>query len=314
MSNTIKILVIGGRGYIGSKLCQELSEQYDTESVDLELFSSYSCKVINHRQDYNNLSSEFYKKYTHIILLAGHSSVRMCDGVPSSVIKNNVQNFISLIDKLTNNQVLIYASSASVYGDCKEPIAFENYKLSEPHNMYDYSKQIIDTYCSIGNLNIKYIGLRFGTVNGYSPVLRDDVMLNAMVSSAWKTNKVMLYNGKTKRSILGINDLIRAIKLLLHTDKFNKIYNLSSFTNTAEYFANLVSKKTNSDLQIAQSNEKLNLNEKLLTNKYNFSMSCDKFINDYNFYFLDTPETIIDELINFKDTMIYTNRNAPYVY
>jgi nucleoside-diphosphate-sugar epimerase len=183
--------------------------------------------------------------------------------------------------------------------------------------MYDFTKQTIDSYITLINPKPKFFGLRFGTVNGYSPVLRDDVMINAMVSSFWKNNKVLLFNESTKRSILGIKDLVNAIKSIINSKNAKSgIYNLASFTLTSGEIAQNVSKHLNCKLELVDPKEynKNSINEKLISSKYNFSLCCQKFEKEFNFVFSESCDTILEDLLKYKNKMILTNRNTPFNY
>lgn len=310
----MKNLIIGGKGYIGSRLTQELDGIIDT--VDLEIYPTVKNKITNLLTDYNLLSVDFLKDYDNIILLAGHSSVRMCDAPPHCSFNNNVRNFVSLLSKLNDDQTLIYASSASVYGDCKQPMVDELYKFDKPYNMYDLSKQMIDTYYTSLKSNTRIFGLRFGTVNGYSPVLRDDIMINSMVASAWKNNKIVLFNSDVRRSILGMNDLVKAIQAILKSNKSHgEIYNLSSFSYRAKEIADKVSFLLDCPIETLVT-EKIDqtINEKLISSKYNFALSCNKFCNDFNFSFKEDVDSIVHSLVKNKNNMVFTNRNTAYNY
>ena len=57
----MKVLIIGGRGYVGSYLFTHLTKQ----GVDEQIFG-------DRQQDYNLLGRIFLSHFTHIILLAGH--------------------------------------------------------------------------------------------------------------------------------------------------------------------------------------------------------------------------------------------------
>jgi nucleoside-diphosphate-sugar epimerase len=309
-----KILLIGGQGYIGSYLSTNLD--YEIQSIDLNLFPS-NIKTNNKKIDFNKLDKKYISKYDHIILLAGHSSVRMCDIYPQSVFNNNVRNFINLLEKISPNQTFIYASSASVYGDCKENIVFENQILNTPYNMYDYTKQAIDSYINISKKEGRVYGLRFGTVNGYSPNLRSDIMLNAMTFNAFKKNEVLLFNSDTKRSILCINDLLFAVQNILKSSKKNGgIYNIASFTKTSEEMAKIVSNKLNVKLKTVDKNKIFDktVNEKLLTNKYNFALDCSKFEKDFSFTFTGNIDKIIDSLVFNWNKMLFSDRNESFLY
>jgi len=311
------ILIIGGNGYIGSRLQSFFKDNQSITTVDLNLFGEINNTSNNILLDYDKLDLDFISKFTHIILLAGHSSVRMCDLYPISVFNNNVRNFINLVDKINDNQTLIYAGSGSVYGNCKKEIADETYVFDEPHNMYDLTKQMIDQYYLTSKINKRIFGLRFGTVNGFSPHLRNDVMLNAMTYSGWKSNKVLLFNETTKRSILGIQDLVNAVQAIIDSNiSYGGIYNLASFTKTSGEMAEIVTKKINCNLEkiIPEEIDTSKMNEKLVSSKYDFALSCDKFIKDFGFTFKETADSIIDELCANKDKMLFTNRNTPYKY
>ena len=165
---TKKILVIGGAGYIGTRLRLELSKQYAVDSVD--------CCWFNHdetsrRIDYAKLTNGDLEKYDAVVLLAGHSSVASCVGAIQDPWLNNVTNFTELLKKLTR-QTLIYASSASVYGNS---VPGELHRESSrkpfiPVNNYDITKYALDLEATKAIDNgMDVIGLRFGTVNGWAP-------------------------------------------------------------------------------------------------------------------------------------------------
>lgn len=287
------ILLLGGNGYIGSRLQSSFREDFNLEVVDLNWFSKNFVEGF----DYSKLSEEKIQKHDVVILLAGHSSVKMCQDNRLSSFNNNVKNFITLLDKINLNQKFIYASSSSVYGNTNNKIVNESYDQFIPNNYYDLTKQIIDFYAIQSKLN--YYGLRFGTVNGWSENLRNDVMINAMVDSAMRDGHIKLYIKNINRPILGINDLSRCIRALIDSDKSHPgIYNLASFNSTAIEIANIVSRVSDKPVIEYQPDkiEKIT-NEKLQSNAYDFAIDCSKFTSTYNFEFRDTIESITKELI-----------------
>jgi nucleoside-diphosphate-sugar epimerase len=299
-----KILLIGGNGYIGSFLHLILKDRYDVKVVDINWFNDNVNDF-----DFKNLDSEYIKDFDSVVLLAGHSSVKMCDTDMMSSFNNNVDNFIKLVSKLNKNQKFIYASSSSVYGHTGNSIVDETYKVFEPNNYYDLSKQVIDMYVTKNDIN--YYGLRFGTVNGWSPRLRTDIMINSMVNSAKKDGHIKLYIKDIMRPILGIKDLCRAIETIIDcNDDKRGIYNLASLNNTSEGIAKGVSSIMN--IPIVEYNvsdlEKIT-NVKLQTTAYNFAIDSSKFENEFNFKFNETIESITKSLIDGFDNSDKTNRN-----
>lgn len=296
----MKILLIGGNGYIGSRLYSHLKlKNYDIDNLDLCWYGKIFEETIE--KNFNDLSTSYLDKYTHIILLAGFSSVGMCKNLHDTVT-NNITYFNNLVDKLTEKQILIYASSCSVYGNA-EKILTEDDPLLQPLNNYDFSKQTID-YINSLSLNKKCIGLRFGTVNGYSPNLRTDLVINSMTLSSLNQNKIFVSNGNIKRSLLGLNDLCNAVEKILVTNNLkSEIYNIISFSNTIFGLAKEIQAINGCQLVV---------NDNLSTS-YSFTVSNNKFESDFKFKFQDNIESIYKEIIqNLNLTKLKSNRSTCY--
>jgi len=148
----MKLLVIGGCGYIGTQFIDITRELYPSAKIVVVDSDDYSDSVIK-RNDvhyiytkYQDLPVSFYSEFTDIILLAGQGSVSNSKNV-LSVIDNNVRNFAWLLETVTPEQKLIYASSSSVYGRTNNKEVDEEFSKTsgyEPYNYYDWSKQTID--------------------------------------------------------------------------------------------------------------------------------------------------------------------------
>lgn len=273
----MKILIIGCEGYIGSSLrafLKKCNPNIQVMGVDVTL-----------NNDYCNLNQEDIKDYDCIILLAGHSSVNKCVTNPVDSLVNNVIKFINFTKLLNPRQKFIYASSSSVYGNTYNCIADESYIQKNPHNEYDFAKQVIDKYMEITNLN--YYGLRLGTVNGYSPKTRYDLVVNAMVKDAKTKGVISIYNGKINRPILDIQDLNRAIYTIINSQNSKPgIYNISSFNSSIYSIGKTVSQIMN--VPFVQKYD-----DKQQTT-YNFAISNEKFCDTFGFKFEGTIENIIN--------------------
>jgi len=306
------ILIIGSNGYIGSGLAKELTglKKYYITGVDACWYNSPN-EYTQFTTDYKNLTTEFLNKYDVVILLAGHSSVKMCECNLINSHKNNVDNFVELVNKLNTKTKFIYASSASVYGKSTN-IVDETYKEFVPYNNYDITKYIIDLY--IERFDIEYYGLRFGTVNGYAPVVRTDVMINSMYSSAVYNKEIKLYIKNIMRPILGIRDLVRAIDAIIDSNTDHRgLYNLASFNKTAEEIAYGVSKKLGIKItEYVLSPRQDVVNSKLETTCYDFKIDTTKFQKTFNFTFEETIDTIVDSLQN--NMYLETVRNNVITY
>jgi nucleoside-diphosphate-sugar epimerase len=298
-----KTLIIGSGGYIGSRLSKEIQ----ADGVDINWFKKGSKDI-----DFKDLTRDYYSQYDNIILLAGHSSVKMSEGNLNSCFNNNVRNFIDLLEKL-DKQKLIYASSSSVYGSVGGKTVNEKYFGFEPYNQYDISKHTADLYAQ--KSDVEYYALRFGTVNGYSPFLRSDVMINAMVNSALVDGHIKLYIKDTMRPILGINDLCRAVDAIIECDEDKRgLYNLASFNKTAEQIAYEVADVMGVEVLEFEADPTQIKNTKNQTKAYNFSISTLKFRKEFGFKFKDTVEGLATELKDRWDDMKKTNRSEAVDY
>jgi nucleoside-diphosphate-sugar epimerase len=279
-----KVLILGGNGYIGSRLRQVLGEHHFVKSNDCCWFAYDEA---SDSRDYHKLTREELAEFEVVIVLAGHSSVPSCQGDLPGPWLNNVTNFTDLLDKL-DDQLVIYASSASVYGNSKPG---EKHKETNTHftpvNNYDVTKYALDQQATIANLKgRRVIGLRFGTVNGWAPNLRVDVMINSMYHSVQNGTGIQVMNKQISRAMLGIEDLCRAVNRCIE-QPVPGIYNLASFNATVGNIAEAVSAKLGVDI----------VDKGITPNAYDFAIDTGLFEQTFDFTFQETPATIVDSLL-----------------
>ena len=296
------VLVIGGNGYIGSRLRQVLDNNYKVSSVDCCWFN---YDLTSRRIDYHKLTADDLAVYDAVILLAGHSSVKACNGDIRSPWLNNVTNFDDLLTKMSEHQLLIYASSASVYGNSKPgELHSESILNFTPINNYDLTKYSLDLTAQLAiDQGRNIIGLRFGTVNGWSPNLRTDLMINAMYEAAVSRGKITISNKHINRALLGIDDLCRGIVQCIEQPTPG-IYNMASFNTTVDNIATAVS----ASLQVPI--EDLGV----VGNVYDFGLDTTLFQQTFDFTFTETPTTIVDSLIKKYNESHVERRDNYMIY
>ena len=290
----MKVLVIGA-GYIGTMLITQLLEKGYIITVVDSGTTHLPVNVIKIK--YQDLPDSFFKDFNVIILLAAQGSVSNSNNL-DTVFDNSIVNFKHLIQLIQDNQTFIYASSSSVYGKTIVSEATELQSFGEPYNYYDFSKQMIDTLAQLHFKNNprNWYGLRFGTVNGFSYNLRNDLMINSMVYNAKKNGKIYVTNKDIYRPILGINDLCKGIIKIIESGNNSGIYNFNSFNSTVERIANVVSEKCN--VPIVNGDDQNIVNFKLQTKAYNFQINSDKFEKTFDYKFTDTLESITQDLLD----------------
>lgn len=289
------VLIIGGNGYIGSSLNEYLKPFYNVDIMDISLREN------KYVMDYKDITREIINKYETIVLLAGNSSVKNSVNMESTY-KNNISNFIHLLSLITT-QKLIYASSASVYGSLNIP-ATEDMNLCKPHNFYDLTKQVIDLLAELSGKNI--YGLRLGTVNGVSPNFRIDLMLNSMVNNAINDREIYICSKDSKRAILAMYDLNKAIKTIIEkgNESNTGIYNLCSFNSTVESMASHVSYLLGACIIDLDKDTLVNSNITINKSTYNFILDNQKFRNTFDFEFNDNIEILILHITDYMNKIV----------
>ena len=296
-----KVLILGGAGYIGTRLREVLRERHFVKTNDICWFNHDET---SDRRDYHKLTKKELAEVEVVIVLAGHSSVPSCLGTLYSPWLNNVTNFTDLLDKL-DDQLVIYASSASVYGNSAPGQQHtETNKIFVPVNNYDVTKYALDQQAIIANLiGKRVIGLRFGTVNGYSANLRVDVMINSMYHSVQNDRGIQVSNNHISRAMLGIEDLCRAVERCIE-QPVPGIYNLSSFNATVGEIDKAVSGKLGAEI----------VDNGNTANAYDFALDTGLFEQTFDFKFKETPDTILNGLIEHYGESLPQWRDKYIIY
>jgi nucleoside-diphosphate-sugar epimerase len=274
-----QILVTGGSGYIGSRLVPALETLGNSvDVVDIGWFSTPAGGAFQEA----NIDS-----YDAVIHLAGHSSVGMCESDPDGAWRNNVESFRELVSRLRSDQLLVYASSGSVYGNIGRPAVESDAGLSAVHE-YDLTKVVGDVIATraIGQ-GKQIVGLRFGTVNGLSPYTRVDLMLNAMCLSAVKHGVVNVKNLSIARPLLFLDDLVQAVDLILG-NPVPGIFNLASVDVTVEEAAQAVIERTGAERAILLDDDR----------PYDFHLDVSRFVETYGAFCSASLEDTIESLVD----------------
>lgn len=280
------ILLIGGTGYIGSRLYRHLMHRFGIYIMDLDLFGNNVTRY-NMNVNYGKVEPSFFQDWEAIILLAGHSSVGMAKEDPLGALINNITNFSNLLFAVSSETKFIYASSSSVYNGLVD--ASEDDALPDSTNFYDYTKKSIDEIAALSGK--PYYSLRFGTVNGGSPNLRTDLMINKMWDTAMSGRAIDVYGSSILRPILGIDDLCSGMDLILDGDIPPGVYNMASFNLSVGEIAYRIARQVGSNM-ISRGDSR----------SYDFSINCDK-MKSFGWTPIDSVESIVKSLKIDEETL-----------
>ena len=227
----MKILVTGGAGYKGVILIEKLLHAgHDVTLLDNFMYGYYSVlhlvqepKLQFVSLDIRNLTESALAGFDVVFHLAGISGMPACAANPHSAEVINVQATRKLISLLGVGQLLIYASTTSIYGatkvDCDELVQIQ------PPSLYAKTKFEAE---QIVMERSNSISLRFATIFGSSPKMRADLLVNDFVYKALNERSVVLFGSQSKRTFLHIQDAISGYLFALDNVEVMRggIYNL----------------------------------------------------------------------------------------
>jgi UDP-glucuronate 4-epimerase len=308
----MKILVTGACGFIGYHLCTRLLELgHQITGVDsmnnyydiqikydrYEKLKNYMKTYFFHIED-PSIYAQYIPKVDLIIHLAAQAGVRYSLVDPDSYVNTNILGFFELMKyaKNTNCEKVIYASSASVYGNNKLP--WNEEMCLKPISLYGATKVstevIADSYNAM--FGIQTIGLRFFSV--YGPWGRPDLSLWKWTEGILKREPIKIFNyGKSERSWTYIDDLIdgviSSLSIQSQTEKFNlgndKMLNINYSVDCIANYLEIFPKKEFEPMQdgdIPEANPDLEKSRRVLNfnPKIEFEEGIKKFIDWFRSY------------------------------
>lgn len=236
----MRVLVTGGAGYIGSVLVPLLVRRgYSIRVLDTFFFGDghlpqglKQLEIV--RGDIRTVKPTALGGMEAVIHLAALSNDPMANFAPDLNYYVNTEATLRLarLAKSLGVKRFIFASSCSIYhhGIHNDQI----YKESDPVNpqeYYSHSKYLAEqVILPLATEDFAVTVLRKGTVCGYSPRLRLDLVVNTMVKTALSQGKVIVNDGTQYRPFVDVRDVARAYQLLLTAPmkKINRqIFNLA---------------------------------------------------------------------------------------
>ncbi|MFZ0977944.1 MAG: SDR family oxidoreductase [Candidatus Acidiferrales bacterium] len=297
----MKLLVAGGAGYVGSTLIPKLLDRgYKVDVVDLFWFGNHLPRPVGIlNKDIFQLTEEDLEPYDQVIFLAGLSNDPMAEYSPS---KNFVYNaaapsYLAYTAKKAKVKRYIYASSCSVYGYTENELYDETRQVSSSYP-YGISKlQGEQAALQLVGEDFSVISLRKGTISGYSPRMRFDLIINTMFKNAMKDRTITVNNPSIWRPILSIQDAATAyIRAIEANHKISGVFNVASGNFTVGEVGDLVKAAIEERMGIS-----INLSIKHIQDFRNYKVSIEKAKNVLSFHPADDLKAIVTNLIDNMD-------------
>ena len=234
------LIITGGLGFSGKHFFK-FSQKYfkkivvidkKTYSADIKFFNRYKRKKDKiYIFDICNLNklSNLITQYSTIVHFAAESHVDNSFKSSLKFTKSNALGTYVLLEacRLKKPKKIIIISTDEVYGE-----SIKNYKneksLLNPTNPYSASKAAADLISQSYFKSFKLPLVLIRSNNLYGPFQHIEKIIPATIDAVNYGNKLFIHGkGKTIRHFLHIEDLCRAIYILLNRFKKGQIYNIA---------------------------------------------------------------------------------------
>ena len=218
------IVVTGGNGFIGKNLVHSLRALgKEVVVVDYNGLATWSPEVF---LELIKADSVFASEI-EVIYHQGACSDTTCYD-PHYMMRVNLNYSTELLNLCIKKNIrLIYASSASVYGDGP----FSEDAVCAPKNLYAKSKHLFDEYfkCYLGKIDSQVVGLRY--FNVFGPLEENKGKMASVIQQFFqqtkKENKIKIFkNSKSYiRDFISVEDVVDVNLHFLNNPQISGIYN-----------------------------------------------------------------------------------------
>src|SRR2546427_5808884 len=211
----VKVLITGGAGYVGSVLTRVLIDRgHRVAVVDCGFFGldhvDPRAEIIE--GSILSFALQWLNGVYAVVHLAGLSNDPMAAFSPSLNYMLNAGGaaIVAQATKDAGIRRFVFSSTCSVYGrDESGPLNEEH--ATNPPFPYAISKLMAERLLDcLTDDRFRPIILRKGTVVGWSPRMRFDLVVNAMVKTALVQRKIVVHNPTLWRPLIDVEDACEA--------------------------------------------------------------------------------------------------------
>jgi nucleoside-diphosphate-sugar epimerase len=255
----LNILVIGGCGFTGSVLVQDLlSEGHSVTVFDALWFGSHlephaNLEIVTGDIRSDELPMDAIDSVVHLANVANDPSV---DLAPTLSWEVNVLATMRVVKAAIKSGVkkFIYASSGSVYGVKEEPEVTEDLELV-PISVYNKTKMAAERVLLSYKREIETWIVRPATVCGLSPRMRLDLSVNLLTFQALKNKKITVFGGNQVRPNIHVDDLSAVYRHILSGNVPEGIYNAGFENVSILELAKEIASRTGAEIVVSESND-----------------------------------------------------------
>lgn len=256
----MNILITGGAGYIGTLLTKKLLNlNHKITVLDTFWFGNHlpkhkNLKII--KKDLLEVKEKDLKNIDivyHLASVANDAASMLDTKLTWEISCLGTLNLCNICKKIKIKK-FIFASSGSVYGIKKEKKVTEKLSL-KPISDYNKTKMIAEKVIESFSKFFQIYLVRPGTVFGYSPRMRLDLMINILTFHALSKKRITVFGGSQTRPFIHIQDMVDLYLHFLKKNLKSGIYNASSGNLTANKTASEIKKLIKCKIDKKKSND-----------------------------------------------------------
>jgi len=302
-----KILVVGGAGYAGGYLVDQLKQfGHDITIYDSLIYENHYLKqvpfIYGDIRDRDKLS-DILPQFEVVVWLAAVVGDGACAIDPFLTQAINEDSVKWLVDNY--DKKIIFTSTCSVYGINNKLID----ESAETNPISEYAKTKLAAEQYIVKNAQDYLIFRLGTLYGLGDEhsrIRLDLVVNILSKRAALSESLSVFGGEQWRPLLHVRDVASAIIYSL-AENTSGLYNLNSGNYTIKEIARMVQKIV-PEAQIEYKDVKFE-------DQRNYRVKCDAFLKEgwRPFYTLEDGIAQIVEIVRSGrikdlDSILYSNQ------
>ena len=230
----MKVLILGGFGFSGKNLIEELTNEYEIIVIYKNIDEDFAQRIINMKWYKFDFSSQkelekiiSKEKSEYIINLIFHVTSERELSLFPKMIEDNLNIFLKIYEaskKLESLKLMLQFGSGEKYGNISAP--FKEEDKEEPSSPYAVAKQITTNTALMLNKNFNYPVCVIRPSNLFGKYQNE----NKFIPYIKKNEEILTTPGEQKRDFIYVKDFSILIKeLLKNSDKIKgEVINVGS--------------------------------------------------------------------------------------